>query len=77
MNSNTDLAYVIGGFHLYNPTSKKNESDELIAGIAKELYAHDSKYYTCHCTGTKAYQIMKKEMKDKLDYLSVGMTVEL
>ena len=77
MNANTDLAYVIGGFHLFNPTSKKYESDELIAGIAKELYAYDSKYYTCHCTGTKAYQIMKKEMKDKLDYLSVGMTVEL
>lgn len=77
MNANKKLAYVIGGFHLFNPTSKKYESDDLITSIAKELCALDSKFYTCHCTGTKAYQIMKKEMKDKLDYLSTGMVVEL
>ena len=77
MNADKKLACVIGGFHLFNPTSKKYESDELITSIAKELYALDSKFYTCHCTGTKAYQIMKKEMKDKLDYLSAGMVVEL
>lgn len=77
MDANKKLAYVIGGFHLFNPTSKKYESDDFIISIAKELNVVDSKFYTCHCTGTKAYQIMKKEMKDKLDYLSVGMMVEL
>lgn len=69
--------YVIGGFHLFNPISKKYESDELITSIAKELNALDSKFYTCHCTGTKAYQIMKNEMNGKLVYLSTGMVVEL
>lgn len=50
--------------------------DELITGIAKELNALDSKFYTCHCTGTKAYQIMENEMNGKLVYLSAGMVVE-
>lgn len=77
MNANKKLAYVIGGFHLFNPTSKRYESDELITSIAKELHAMDSSFYTCHCTGKKAYHIMKKEMKDRLDYLSTGMVVEL
>lgn len=71
------LECVIGGFHLFNPTSKKYESDELITSIAGELCVQNCKFYTCHCTGTKAYQIMKKEMNDKLGYLASGMVVEL
>lgn len=77
LNADKKPSHVIGGFHLFNPTSKKYESDELITSIAKELNVMDSKFYTCHCTGTKAFQIMKIQMKDKLDYLSAGMVVEL
>lgn len=77
MNAEKNLSCVIGGFHLFNPTSKKYESDELITSIARELNTLDCNFYTCHCTGTKAYQIMKNELKDKLDYLSAGMVVEM
>jgi len=71
------LAYVVGGFHLFNPISKKYETNELITSVAKELSVHNSNFYTCHCTGIKAYQIMKEEMGEQLDYLSVGTVVNL
>ena len=77
INGGNRLSYVIGGFHLFDPTGRKYESKELISGIANELDLQECKFYTCHCTGTKAYQIMKNEMNDKLEYLSAGMVVEL
>ena len=56
---------------------KEEDSKALITGIANELNLQECKFYTCHCTENKAYQIMKNEMNDKLEYLSAGMVVEL
>lgn len=67
-----EIKHVIGGFHLYNPPTGKYESDELIDGIANELAKSNCNYYTCHCTGQKAYDRMKKGLGDRLDYLSAG-----
>ncbi|MBQ8798663.1 MAG: hypothetical protein IJZ55_03745 [Lachnospiraceae bacterium] len=36
-----------------------------------------SVYYTCHCTGRQAYERMKETLGEKLQYLSVGKTIEL
>lgn len=66
---------VIGGFHLYNPPTKKYEKDELIDSTAMELEKKDGIYYTCHCTGIKAYERMKLTLKDRLHYLSAGSEV--
>jgi len=41
---------VIGGFHLFNPSTKASESPQLVAAIAKQLKSTGSQYYTCHCT---------------------------
>ena len=71
------LAYVLGGFHLFNPISKKYESDVLIADIAEYLSGLNVKIYTCHCTGEKAYRLLKNKMGERLDYLSVGTKLEL
>lgn len=76
-SNGTKLTDVIGGFHLYNPSAKKYESDELITAVAAALMETEPSYYTCHCTGTKAYEIMKSTMGDKLGYLSVGTKLEL
>lgn len=76
-STNNELSNVIGGFHMFNPVTKKYESDELIDGVAKEFEKYEYNYYTCHCTGVKAYNRLKETMKDKLGYLSVGTELEL
>ena len=68
---------IIGGFHLYNPISKKRESKELIVKIAERLDDGKSCYYTCHCTGQWAYSIMKEKMKERLQHLSTGKEIEI
>ena len=60
---------LIGGFHF-----SKLPLDELLVHAAKQLDAHPTVYYTCHCTGEAQYQFMGKLMKH-LRYLSCGQTV--
>ena len=69
--------YVIGGFHLYNPVSKKYEKEELIRGVAKQLKKNNTQYYTCHCTGVKAFNKMKFILGDKLHYMATGSVLEI
>ena len=40
--------------------------------IAKELKNYPTKFVTCHCTGTTAYDIMKDIMGDSLAYVHCG-----
>jgi len=68
---------VVGGFHLYNPPTKRYESTELIDAVASALRKKGSVYYTCHCTGRQAYERMKETLGEKLQYLSVGRSIEL
>lgn len=70
----TDVT-VIGGFHLYDIARKKYEKDEVICAVSDELKALGGAYYTCHCTGKHAYDLMKDRMTEKLSYLSVGREV--
>lgn len=71
------ISVVAGGFHLYNPPTRKYESNEFIDSVATVLKNKDSIYYTCHCTGIKAYERMKSTLGDRLKYLSVGTEVIL
>ena len=68
---------IIGGFHLYNPISKKHESKELVDKIAERLDDGKTCYYTCHCTGQWAYSIMKDKLQDALQHLSTGDEIEI
>lgn len=56
---------------------RKYESNETIDSIAALLEKSCSVYYTCHCTGQKAYEGMKNTLKDRLHYLSIGQKIEL
>ena len=71
------LNSVVGGFHLYNPASRKRESDELIYGIADSLNDGATIYYTCHCTGKKVFEMMKKILGEKIEYISTGRVFSL
>ena len=63
---------LIGGFHIYNRT--KDEVRKLAQSI-KDTGIEE--VYTGHCTGMKAYDILKEELGDKVHQLSAGMKIEL
>lgn len=66
--NNKILAY-FGGLHLFN--KKNNEVERL----AKEINQLDiSNIYTGHCTGDKAYKILKNTLKDKISQFKCGFT---
>lgn len=66
------ISIAVGGFHLYNPPTKKYESEDFIDRLATELSSGTTEYYTCHCTGIKAYTRMKLQLADRLNYLHTG-----
>lgn len=66
---------VVGGFHLYEPTSKRYERADYIDNVAKRLAATGATFYTCHCTGTKAYEQLKLRLGDRLSYLHTGTKI--
>ncbi len=63
--------HVISGFHMVK-SAYTDEDDALIASIARELSATDTIYYTGHCTGDHALQIMKRIMRDQLVVMHSG-----
>lgn len=75
--SEYDPEVCVGGFHLYNPINKKTVSSELLDRIAKELEVYtQTRFYTCHCTGLKAFRYLSKKLTN-LTYLYCGESIEL
>ena len=68
---------VFGGFHLYSPSTNVTEPAEAIQRLAQELSQHDAVFYTCHCTGNIAFEIMRGSLGDKIQYFSTGSAIEL
>lgn len=71
------IKHIFGGFHLYNPATKKTEDPTLVEDIAGELADEDIKIYTGHCTGKMAFEIMKPILGDKIKELSTGKIYEI
>lgn len=69
--------YVIGGFHMFNPTKRKTEPRERVVRVASELRNYRSQFYTCHCTGTEAYGILKEYLGEQIEYFATGDQIEL
>lgn len=67
----------ISGMHLYNPISMKYETNEFITDLAQELSTRPLRYYTCHCTGKKAFEILEKRLGQTISYLSTGARIEI
>lgn len=67
----------VGGFHLFNPVTKKGVPSALLDEIAEALKNCEStRFYTCHCTGEKAFQYLSKQAPN-LFYLSCGESIEI
>ena len=64
--------YCIGGFHLFNPALRKTAPEPLLHEIGEALKGYpDTLFYTCHCTGEKAYRYLAAQIAN-LRYLSCG-----
>ena len=68
---------VISGFHMFKNGGYTKEEIANIESIAKKLNKMYTIFYTGHCTGDKAYEIMHKIMKDKLKAIHTGKIVEI
>lgn len=67
----------VGGFHLYNPITKRGVPDALLNEISENLKDYDDiRFYTCHCTGKRAFQYLSKQMTN-LFYLSCGEIIDI
>lgn len=61
----------IGGFHLFNKT------DEEVRAVADEIRSAGVKVmYTGHCTGDRAYEILKEELPGVMNKLHCGLVME-
>lgn len=66
------IAAYIGGLHLYEHT------DEAVRSFASRVKACGiGQIYTGHCTGDRAYRILKEELGDAVDQFHVGMAISL
>lgn len=74
--SSSKMAAAIGGFHLEGRTIAP---DSLILDLAAYLSALPSStvFYTCHCTGAAAYNILKSKMGDRIEYFMCGDVLKL
>jgi 7,8-dihydropterin-6-yl-methyl-4-(beta-D-ribofuranosyl)aminobenzene 5'-phosphate synthase len=66
-----------GGFHIHNPISKKNESEDYIVKLAEALGETDQVFYTGHCTGEKNFRFIKGWMCRKIQTMNTGEVIEV
>ncbi|MCG7499751.1 MBL fold metallo-hydrolase [Vibrio sp. Of7-15] len=77
---NEKIKGVVGGFHLvglplFNTLGGNHTDITLIAETLKQYPI--TKMYTGHCTGTKAYKILKTVLHDKINYFPTGSSVTI
>lgn len=71
-----EMDLVVAGFHLFNPTAGISESQDLVRSIAQVLNEKNTRYYTGHCTGQKAFEWMQIIMGEKIQPISTGSRIE-
>lgn len=69
--------FVIGGFHMYNKSAGTSEDPGFVKGVASYLLETKSAFFTCHCTGLEAYDLLKGLMGYRIGYLATGSTLTI
>lgn len=67
-----DPDVVISGFHMMKKTGYEADERELIRDAAEELREMRTRFYTGHCTGIPAFEMMREIMGDQLVYMHSG-----
>lgn len=65
----TEPAIVISGFHMIQQKYTDEDLQE-IRSVAEELTTMNTVFYTGHCTGTVAFEVLKEVMGEKLKNLN-------
>lgn len=68
---------VISGFHMIKKSDYTGEEVDYIRQTAYELLKTKALFYTGHCTGQKAFDIMKEIMGERLQMFHSGSQLEL
>jgi 7,8-dihydropterin-6-yl-methyl-4-(beta-D-ribofuranosyl)aminobenzene 5'-phosphate synthase len=71
---------VVGGFHLMGlpPLGLFGPSKRKIAGLGHEMLTYPSaRFYTGHCTGQRAFGVLKKVMAERLEPIATGSVLNL
>jgi len=68
---------VISGFHMMKKSAYSEEETRDIEETAKELSGLPTIFYTGHCTGTPAFEIMSRYMPENLKAIHTGDILEL
>ena len=71
---------VIGGFHLIGLPKRNTmaESKSELQNIARKMLDYPVQtIYTGHCTGQKAYAVLKSVVGEKLQHLHIGTIIEI
>lgn len=67
----------VSGFHMMKKTDYTSEDIRNIRNTAYELTQYPTVFYTCHCTGIPAYQMMKEIMGEQLHYVHCGEEISV
>lgn len=67
-----DPDVVVSGFHMMKKTGYEADERELIRDAAEELRGMRTRFYTGHCTGIPAFEMMREIMGDQLVYMHSG-----
>lgn len=68
---------VISGFHMYKKEGYTTEEKATIRSIAEELAKLPVQFYTGHCTGEEAMELMEEIMQDQLIRIHCGTQFHL
>ncbi|MCR5666522.1 MAG: MBL fold metallo-hydrolase [Eubacterium sp.] len=69
--------YVFSGFHMMRKDGYSDEDIAFIKHTANELTDSRAKFFTGHCTGTEPYEIMKDILKEQIEYVHCGDSMEI
>ena len=70
--------HVITGFHMMKRDGEHTEEEkDVIVQTAKELSQLNTVFYSGHCTGIPAFEMMKEIMGDKLIALHSGDEIKI
>ena len=70
------IDYVMSGFHLKQKTYTEQDLKK-IEQLGHQLKNYPCKFYSGHCTGPIAYDVLKTIMKDQLDHLCSGKIINI
>lgn len=72
------IDHVIGGFHLFNPITRKTESRRRMNLLMDELSAFPhTQFHTGHCTGSKALAYLQKHLGRQVSALETGARITI